>query len=164
MPQGILVPHHLLVRDLRIVPIANELRAASNSREEFINLAHQFVTQRVKWVSDPSNQGQDEFVQTPFETLERGVGDCEDSALAMLSILWFGGVPESREVMGYAGLSHRWVEVMTSPGRWEVFDTTNGKQFPIEQRSAMGYEPVWEVTPFSFKPAGDLFPPVPLPF
>lgn len=50
---------------------------------------------RVKYVSDSANYGQNDYWATPVEFLQRG-GDCEDYAIAKYTALRALGVPENR--------------------------------------------------------------------
>jgi len=45
------------------------------------------VKYRIAYISDKNLFGQEEYWQTPKETLERGMGDCEDWTVAVLSML-----------------------------------------------------------------------------
>ena len=109
------------MRDPRIIPLANQIRRESGSKDEFIFNTLKFVTTNIEYVEDMDNQGQNEYVQMPYETLELGKGDCEDMAILNVALLWAGGVNESRETFGYVHTSHRWVEVNTSKG-WYLMD------------------------------------------
>lgn len=62
-------------------------------RIERVNL---FVNRRVSFVSDTVAWGQADYWSTPLETLSRGLGDCEDYAIAKYFILTAAGMPASR--------------------------------------------------------------------
>lgn len=146
---GVIVPHFLIMRDPRIIPFLDKMWAKSGSKDAFIKNYFDFITENIYYCSDKDCFGQEEYVQMPFETLENGYGDCECSAILMVSGLYFKGIP-SRVTFGYAlGESHRWTEALYK-GKWMVFDTTNGDIFPIEDRQTKGYDPLFYVTPYSF--------------
>jgi len=79
-------------------------------------------------------------VQTPLETLERGIGSCRDYALFMMEAVRSVGLA-ARFVSGYlydaaidgqisevtgAGATHAWVQVYLPGAGWVEFDPTNG--------------------------------------
>ena len=158
--QGVLVPHWLLMRDPRVEPFAAKRWVeARGDPDRFIEVSFEWITKNVSFCTDQNCFGQDEFVQMPAETLTSGYGDCDCSALSLVSVLWLRGVP-SHMVFGYVGnSSHRWVEAFYKH-EWWVFDTTTGGRFPASQALKRGYEKLFEVTPFSVRPS---FMPVPLP-
>ena len=82
----------------------------------------------------------DPGVQSPVETLDRGVGSCRDSALFMMEAVRSAGLA-ARFVSGYlydpaidgveseisgAGATHAWVQVYLPGAGWMEFDPTNG--------------------------------------
>ncbi len=161
MIKGIVVPHHILMKDPRVLPLVQDLRKISTNREEYIQNAFNLVRSRVQYVEDKNNQGMYEYVQMPMETLNLGKGDCEDMSILLMSLLWGGGVFESREALGYVTESHRWVEVLTPQG-WMVLDATNGDAFPVSMRREKGYKPMWFITPLTVQSEFIPSPPIPL--
>ncbi len=82
----------------------------------------------------------DEGVQTPVQTLERGKGSCRDFALFMMEAARSVGLA-ARFISGYlydpaldgeqsdivgAGATHAWVELYLPGAGWVEFDPTNG--------------------------------------
>lgn len=55
-----------------------------------------FVTKNIKYKSDDSNNKSPEFWQFPFETIQSGLGDCEDGQILIQSLLIRQGVPQYR--------------------------------------------------------------------
>jgi len=148
---GVLVPHFLLMRDPRIVPVADKMwEKAGGDRDKMIEIAFNFITANIYYITDRELFGREEGINSAGTTiLEEGMGDCGNSALALESLLFYKGVP-SRMVFGYAmGQSHRWVEAFYK-GAWMVFDTTSGNMFPTAERERHGYDNLFNVTPFSF--------------
>ena len=152
MVRGILVPHHTLMRDLRVVPIARAIWSRSADRDQFTLNSLNYVYSTIEYVEDIDNQGQNEYVQMPMETVQLGKGDCEDVAILLVAILWAGGVYESTEVMGFVHVSHRWVRAEMSRGEFTL-DPTAGTFFPTNEERERGYRAMWYVTPFSVQPA-----------
>jgi transglutaminase-like putative cysteine protease len=83
---------------------------------------------------------EDEGVQTPAETLDRGTGSCRDFALFMMEAARSVGLA-ARFISGYlydpaldgeqsdilgAGATHAWVEIYLPGAGWVEFDPTNG--------------------------------------
>lgn len=165
IPQGQLVPHWLMMRDGRLMPLVRKIWSESSGPEDYLERVYKLITTRVKYVPDKKEFGMEEYVQMPYMTLVRGAGDCEDSAMTMVSMAAAMGIP-ARMGLGYLsnGGSHRWAEAMYD-GEWHVFETTNGKigHFPTSKYKEMGYHPVFYVAPNFFIPANALLPPVVFP-
>ena len=161
---GVLVPHFLLMRDGRIIPLADKMwEKGGKSNDGMIEVAFDFITTNIYYITDREMFGQEEFMETPYGVLLLGAADCGNTAQLMASLLYYKGVP-CRMVFGYAGTSsHRWVEAFYK-GTWTVFDTTNGNSFPTAQRAQHKYDALFFVTPFSFSLAKLPFvPPLFLP-
>ena len=151
---GQFVPHFLLLRDSRILPLADELwNKAGKDQDRFVEIVFDYITRNIGYAFDEDiDGGLTEYVQMPHEALERGWGDCDCSTVAMVSLLIAKGIP-CHVTFGYAGVgSHRWPEVKYK-NNWYVFDTTNGEVFPTEQRLDRGYMDLFYVTPHSFRPS-----------
>ena len=151
---GQFVPHFLLLRDSRVLPIAEDLwKKSGGDQDKYTELVFDHITRNIGYAFDEDIEGGlTEYVQMPFEALQRGWGDCDCSTEAMISLLSANGVP-CHMTFGYAGVgSHRWPEVMYK-GVWHVFDTTTGGVFPIDERIDRGYIDMFYVTPHSFRPS-----------
>jgi len=155
---GQIVPHFLLMRDSRMLPLSDQLWYESDQDpDKYIRKVYDYITSHVGYGFDEDLVGLNEYVQMPYETLTKGWGDCEDSTMLMVSMLTPKGVP-CRMVLGYAaGGSHRWPEVKYE-GEWYIFDTTNGDVFPLRDSEKKHYVPMFYVTPHSFRPAMSPFP------
>ena len=161
---GVLVPHFLLMRDARIVPLADKMwEKSGNKNDGMIETAFGFVTTNIFYITDKEAWGTEEHMTMPYEAVELGYGDCGNSAQLLTALLYYKGVP-CRMVFGYAGTSsHRWVEAFYK-GQWTVFDTTNGNTFPTSERAQHKYDALFFVTPYSFSLAKLPFvPPLFLP-
>ena len=51
-----------------------------------------FFNGRIRWVQDPEAWGQQDYWATPLETMAKGMGDCEDFAIAKYATLLLAGV------------------------------------------------------------------------
>lgn len=73
----------------------------------------------------------DDYWNFPSETLRDGVGDCEDTAILLVSILRrrFPGLPAYVTVGYYQGYGHVWVGLFRD-GQWRVLDTTLRRPVP----------------------------------
>jgi transglutaminase-like putative cysteine protease len=161
---GVLVPHFLMMRDGRIIPVADRMwEKAGGNRDKMIDIVFEFITTNIYYITDREAFGSEEFMGSPFQIATLGYGDCGNSAQLMESLLFYKGVP-SRMVFGYAlGNSHRWVEAFYK-GQWMAFDTTTGETFPTSEREKRGYDNLFNVTPFSFSLAKlPMVPPLFLP-
>jgi len=67
---------------------------------------YDFVCREVSYRRDRG-----EFWQQPSETLARQLGDCEDSAILLTSLIRAGGSPDAYVALGdYYGLGHAWCQ------------------------------------------------------
>lgn len=162
---GVLVPHFLMMRDPRVMPVADRMwEKAGGKRDKMLDIVFEFITTNIYYITDREAFGSEEFMGTPFEIATLGYGDCGNSAQLMESLLFYKQIP-SRMVFGYAlGNSHRWVEAQTSDGVWRAYDTTTGQSFPTSERESRGYDALFFVTPYSFALAKvPILPPLFLP-
>jgi predicted transglutaminase-like cysteine proteinase len=60
--------------------------------EEKLARANNFFNSRIRWTQDPEAWGQDDYWATPLELMGRGMGDCEDFAIAKYLTLILAGV------------------------------------------------------------------------
>jgi predicted transglutaminase-like cysteine proteinase len=80
-----------------IVPQDSNLPAITGSvnDEKALN-SLLYVYNNITYTSDKSSYGFDEYWAFPWETLKRKVGDCEDGAILMASIMIRAGIPPWR--------------------------------------------------------------------
>lgn len=64
--------------------------------EQQLNLVNQFFNRRIRYALDPDIWGVPDYWATPLETMGRGMGDCEDYAIAKYITLKLLGVPNER--------------------------------------------------------------------
>ncbi|TGD71495.1 transglutaminase [Mangrovimicrobium sediminis] len=72
---------HTTIQNMRSLPEAERLRAAND-----------FFNRRIRWVQDPEVWQKKDYWATPLETMGRGMGDCEDFAIAKYAMLLLAGV------------------------------------------------------------------------
>lgn len=70
--------------------------ARSQPVEQQLNLVNQFFNRRIRYALDPDIWGVPDYWATPLETMGRGMGDCEDYAIAKYITLKLLGVPNER--------------------------------------------------------------------
>lgn len=64
--------------------------------QEKLERANHFFNSRIRWVPDPKIWDQADYWATPLEVLGRGMGDCEDFAIAKYTMLVLAGVDIDR--------------------------------------------------------------------
>ncbi len=75
-----------------------------------------------------------EFWQTPSETL-RGIGDCEDTAILLTSLIRAGGTPDCYVALGsLAGYGHAWCQL-----NGQILESTYTQ---ARQTAPRGYQPM----------------------
>lgn len=57
-----------------------------------LETANTFFNRRIRWVQDPEAWGQKDYWATPLETMGKGMGDCEDFAIAKYAMLVLSGM------------------------------------------------------------------------
>lgn len=65
---------------------------------------YNWVCSEIQYRADPL-----EFFQFPSETIARGFGDCEDTAILLTSLLKAGRMPAYTVLGNYQGYGHSWV-------------------------------------------------------
>lgn len=75
-----------------------------------------------------------EFFQFPSETLARGAGDCEDSAVLLTSLIRAGGVPNCYVALGsLEGYGHAWCA-----HSGQILESTYTQARPVSNPAAYG--------------------------
>jgi len=72
----------------------------NNSDTDKIKIVNNFFNQLIEAESDNGNKNNQDYWQSPIETLLRGKGDCEDFVLAKYVSLRILGIPESKLFIG----------------------------------------------------------------
>lgn len=110
-------------------PLIRDLAAILYQGGNFVKDAQDFVHSEVKYKSERGD-----FWQMPVQTLEKGVGDCEDSSLLLCSIL--KNYTDSYVVLGsWKNQGHAW---LISGEPWHIIESTANSQKPVKEK---GYLP-----------------------
>lgn len=118
-----LQPTRLTRADGALRALAASLRSEAADDEEFAHLGCARVRAAVAYRHDATS-----VTTTAAEAYTLGVGVCQDSAHVLLALCRAAGVPAryvSGHLLGQAGGSHAWVEVLTGSGVVAV-DPSNG--------------------------------------
>jgi len=112
-------------------PLIKDLAAILYQGGNFVKDAQDFVHSEVKYKSERGD-----FWQMPVETLEKGVGDCEDSSLLLASLLLCYLPPEDVYVVAgdWKGDGHCWVLA-----DWHLVESTRSSKRPVKEKD---YSPV----------------------
>lgn len=136
---GFLVPVDTFFTPDEVRALAFEI--ASASRKHPFNAVLDWVRANVPYDYDINEFGYEDWWQYPVETVQRGEGDCEDTAFLVASLLQVLGY-HTRVVTGMApGGYHAWCEAEDGEGEWWLLETTTGHLFRLSSRAALGYEP-----------------------
>jgi len=117
-----ITPDNLIIQKL-----AESIRKGCKTKKDCILKAFNFVSTKIRYISDKRLHGLPEYWQFPEETLRYGAGDCEDSSFLLASILLALGFPKDdvRVALGaYEGAGHAWVEVKDG-GVWYLLESTS---------------------------------------
>jgi transglutaminase-like putative cysteine protease len=79
-----------------IQKLANEIVDHGDSNDEKMFKILMWVINNIKYVSDLTNYGKQEYWALPTETIQKGSGDCEDGAFLIHSLALHAGVPHNR--------------------------------------------------------------------
>ena len=70
--------------------------AAGKDETALLAAVNEFFNRRIVFTEDQAAWGQNDYWASPLETLEKGMGDCEDYAIAKYFSLLAAGVPVAR--------------------------------------------------------------------
>jgi len=116
-------PHVLAVGAAIIEKLGDEDCVQARLRE-----AYNYVALNIRYVTDKKQYGYVEVWAMPYETLKRGLGDCEDTSFLLCSLLLALGV-KARLVFGeWKGEGHAWVEAAAN-GASGILETTSNQPF-----------------------------------
>jgi hypothetical protein len=103
-------------------------------------LAMKYIYEKFRYVSDLSQFGYNEYWQYPYETMQLGLGDCEDSSLLLCTILRIFGV----EAYVHVGLvpqgGHAWCSFLDEQGSLRLLESTWHRQ------GTENFEDVWPMS------------------
>lgn len=90
------VKDFLTVKDALLTEIIYEYRLKKHTHNATAQAIQQFVVKFLGYVGDEESTQCPEFWQFPFETLQSGIGDCEDGAILTASLMIQCGIPAYR--------------------------------------------------------------------
>jgi hypothetical protein len=82
--------------DAFLSEIIRDYQLEKYSPNETVHEVQNFVVRFLDYVGDDESSECSEFWQFPFETLQSNIGDCEDGAILMASLMIQAGVPAHR--------------------------------------------------------------------
>ncbi|MDM8560025.1 transglutaminase-like domain-containing protein [Candidatus Parabeggiatoa sp. HSG14] len=86
----------ITVNDAFLSEIIRDYRLRKYTPNETVHAIQNFVVRFLDYVGDDESSECSEFWQFPFETLQSRIGDCEDGAILMASLMIQAGVPAYR--------------------------------------------------------------------
>jgi hypothetical protein len=105
-------------------------RAKSLPAEQKVYAINRLVNERVRYVED-----QGDYFQEPAETLQRGTGDCEDSAILKTALLLQAGIPVAELFLDVLGLYAQNASAGHVVGNWRNKYILELKQYTPELKS-----------------------------
>lgn len=110
---------------LFITPEDDKVRKVARAIGPDIRKQYYWVAENIKYKNDSIVWDVDEYYQTPYETLSKRSGDCEDSAFLLASLARASGIKDVYVVLGTADYNgHAWV--MYKRGKsWRILEPTN---------------------------------------
>ena len=93
---GIDVRNFITSNDIILSRIIKYFRLRRDSYNEPARKCHKFVANVLTFKEDDESVECPEFWQFPFETIQTGVGDCEDGAILLASLMINAGIPSWR--------------------------------------------------------------------
>jgi len=90
------VTHFLDSHDAILTQVIDKYKLRKSTHNETALAVQKWVVRFMKYVGDKENSGINEFWQFAFETVQSGIGDCEDGAILMGNLLLNAGIPSWR--------------------------------------------------------------------
>lgn len=90
------VKNFITVNDDILLGIVQSYGLKKDTFNETANECQKYVLKHIKYTSDEVSLNCEEFWQFPFETVASEVGDCEDGAILMASLMIVAGIPNWR--------------------------------------------------------------------
>lgn len=121
-PIELINPSSEVVCDIRDKIFPNK---KSNYTIEDIDSVMDYVNSHIKYSEDWFNWNASDYFATPEETIEKGLGDCEDVAILTCSILRSMGL-DAWVVIGYG---HAWVRIFDGDEPFDYFSIGNRPEY-----------------------------------
>lgn len=128
---GVDVKKFILENDEIMQQTINRFRLKKGSFDQTAEQVQRFVVRSMTYKYDDESSNVPEFWQFPFESIQSGIGDCEDGAILIASLLVNAGVPSFRVKVaaGYVQASptapqggHAYCIYLADDGNWRILD------------------------------------------
>ncbi|HDN25923.1 MAG TPA: transglutaminase domain-containing protein [Thioploca sp.] len=86
----------MTVNDALLTEVIQDYQLSKHTHNATAQAIQQFVVRFLDYVGDEEASDCPEFWQFPFETLQSGIGDCEDGAILAASLMIQAGIPAHR--------------------------------------------------------------------
>jgi hypothetical protein len=93
------VKDFITANDVILEEVIHDYQLRKSSHNATAHAIQQFVVRFLEYAGDEEASECPEFWQFPFETLQSGIGDCEDGAILMASLMIQTGIPAYRVKM-----------------------------------------------------------------
>lgn len=93
---GIDVTEFLTTHDVILKQIVNDYNLVKSTANDTALAVQRWVVSFLTYVDDSKGKGTPECWQFPFETVQQGIGDCEDGAILTANLLINAGIPTWR--------------------------------------------------------------------
>ena len=90
------VKDFITINDAILEEVIHDYRLGKNSHNATAHAIQQFVVRFLEYADDNEASECPEFWLFPFETLQSGIGDCEDGAILIASLMIQAGIPAYR--------------------------------------------------------------------
>lgn len=127
--------------------LRNNLNRSGGKFKSKLNYVNHFVNTRIKYREDKAMHGRMDKWSLPHQTLERGMGDCEDYAILKMGLLANLGVPKKAMSVivledTRRGLYHAVLAVRTNAG---VFILDNASRKVKKDTQISNYRPLYSI-------------------
>lgn len=132
-----MVPEH----DELLQNVIKNYKLDKGNMDKTAHAIQRFVVESFQYKYDKETSNVPEFWQFPFESLQSGVGDCEDGAILMTSLMVNAGIPSWRVKVaaGYVQSSptapqggHAYCIYLANDGDWRILDWCYHEDSSIE--------------------------------
>jgi len=90
------VKDFIMTNDAILTEIIHDYRLKRNTHNATAQAIQKFVVDFLDYTDDEEGSSCPEFWQFPFESLQSGIGDCEDGAILIASLMIQAGIPAYR--------------------------------------------------------------------
>jgi len=158
---GIDVKKFILDNDEIMKQVIKKYRLDRGSPDQIAEQVQRFVVRSFTYKYDDETANIPEFWQFPFESLQSGIGDCEDGAILISSLLINSGIPSFRVKVaaGYVQASptapqggHAYCIYLADDNKWRILDwcyyedssiPINKKPLASEGGQRKAYKDIW---------------------